>query len=206
MTIYLYVKQHRITGLKYFGKTAIQNPYTYKGSGKHWKRHLKKHGSNVATVNVWQFEDLNECETFALKFSEDNNIVESKEWANMKIENGKDGGPPSPKSIKKMLKTRKKNGTLSPSPETHKKIIESKKKNGTTGKGIKKLQEHVAKVVETRKANGSYGHKQTPESIQKQIETKRIKGNLVHSRESYLKAWETRRAKKVGNHSPTTPS
>ena len=36
MSIYqptwLYVKQHPVTGLKYFGKTT-QNPYRYKGSG-----------------------------------------------------------------------------------------------------------------------------------------------------------------------------
>ena len=40
MIIYLYLKQHNITGLKYFGKTE-QNPYKYKGSGIYWLRHLK---------------------------------------------------------------------------------------------------------------------------------------------------------------------
>ena len=32
----LYIKTHKITGLKYFGKTTL-NPFTYNGSGSHWK-------------------------------------------------------------------------------------------------------------------------------------------------------------------------
>ena len=44
MTIYyLYVKTHRITGLKYLGKTK-QDPYKYRGSGVYWTSHIKKHG------------------------------------------------------------------------------------------------------------------------------------------------------------------
>lgn len=93
MIIYLYHKRHRITGLNYFGKTTIE-PYNYSGSGKYWRRHIKIHGSDIETVNVWKFEDQNECTTFALKFSQENNIVESKEWANLKPENGNDGGDP----------------------------------------------------------------------------------------------------------------
>jgi len=38
--VYLYVKIHNVTKLKYFGKTT-KNPYNYKGSGLYWKRHLK---------------------------------------------------------------------------------------------------------------------------------------------------------------------
>lgn len=95
MLITLYIKTHNTTGLKYFGKTKL-DVYKYKGSGKHWKRHLKKHGNDVTTEIYAQFEEtdpkLEEC---ALKFSEDNNIVESKEWANMKPENGLDGGSDS---------------------------------------------------------------------------------------------------------------
>jgi len=42
VVVHLYVKQHSITKLKYFGKT-IQDPIKYSGSGVHWKKHLKKH-------------------------------------------------------------------------------------------------------------------------------------------------------------------
>ena len=92
MIIYLYVKQHSITGLKYFGMTR-KNPYTYLGSGKYWLRHLKKHGAAVETLNVWEFDDQNACTSFALSFSETNNIVELDTWANLQFENGVDGNP-----------------------------------------------------------------------------------------------------------------
>lgn len=90
--IYLYVKTHLKTGLKYFGKTT-KNPKNYKGSGKYWKAHLRKHGNFVKTEIINIFEDEKECTNFALQFSENNNIVESKEWANLIDENGLDGAP-----------------------------------------------------------------------------------------------------------------
>ena len=91
-TIYLYVKQHNITGLKYFGKT-IRNPFEYNGSGLYWQRHLKIHGKkHIKTLEVWGFDNQESCTQFAIRFSQDNDIVESKEWANIRIENGKDGG------------------------------------------------------------------------------------------------------------------
>jgi hypothetical protein len=92
MKVFLYIKQHRVTKLKYFGKTASKDPYKYRGSGKYWLRHLKAHGIDIDTVQVWEFNDIDECEKFALNFSKENNIVESAEWANLVPENGKDGG------------------------------------------------------------------------------------------------------------------
>ena len=93
MIIYLIVKQHKTTGLKYFCKHTGGDPYGYKGSGKYWKRHLKKHGNDVDTLYVWEFTDQEECTRFALEFSEQNNITESSEWANLRNENGLDGAP-----------------------------------------------------------------------------------------------------------------
>ncbi len=92
MIIYLYVKQHSITGLKYFGMTR-KNPFTYLGSGKYWLRHLKKHGDSIKTLDVWSFDNQEECTSFALKFSSENNITESNSWANLQPENGIDGNP-----------------------------------------------------------------------------------------------------------------
>ena len=88
--IYLYIKTHNQTGLKYFGKT-IQDPFTYPGSGVRWTNHLKQHGNDVKTEVVGCFEDKDECKLFALEFSKDNNIVKSEEWANLKVED-LDGG------------------------------------------------------------------------------------------------------------------
>lgn len=93
MIIYLYVKQHSITGLKYFGKTERSNPFKYPGSGSYWKRHIKKHGKEyVKTIELWSFDDQDLCTEFALKFSEENDIVESDVWANLRYEDGLNGG------------------------------------------------------------------------------------------------------------------
>jgi hypothetical protein len=101
MKIYLYVKQHCTTGMKYFGVTSKKDPYIYIGSGTYWRRHLKVHGKNINTINVWEFTDPVECEKFALDFSEKNNIVESKDWANLRPENGRDGKPVGSPGMKK---------------------------------------------------------------------------------------------------------
>jgi hypothetical protein len=95
---YLYIKQHPVTGLKYFGKTT-QDPLKYKGSGVHWSRHLKKHGRKyVITTNVFgPFTNSIAISEFALAFSRYNNIVESKDWANIEPENGLDGAPNGPR-------------------------------------------------------------------------------------------------------------
>ena len=54
MTIYLYIKIHTKTKLKYFGKTT-RNVNRYHGSGKHWQRHIKQHGvEHVKTLKVWE--------------------------------------------------------------------------------------------------------------------------------------------------------
>lgn len=93
MTIYLYIKQHSITGLKYFGKTTLKDPFKYNGSGKVWKRHILKHGKqNIKTLDVWGFDDIELCINFAIKFSRKNNIVNSDKWANLIEENGINGG------------------------------------------------------------------------------------------------------------------
>ena len=89
---YLYIKTHNKTGLKYFGKT-VSDPLTYKGSGIRWRRHLKKHGNDVSTKILGYYTDRDECSRAAQTFSEKHNIVESKEWANIMVENGYTGGP-----------------------------------------------------------------------------------------------------------------
>jgi hypothetical protein len=89
---YLYIKQHTITGLKYFGKTTKTDPYTYTGSGKYWMKHIKKHGKeHIETVWVALFHDMKECNEYAVKFSTDNDIAKSPLWANQMIEDGMTG-------------------------------------------------------------------------------------------------------------------
>jgi hypothetical protein len=92
---YLYIKEHALTGLLYFGKTTKKNPYSYKGSGKYWARHIRKHGlKHVKTIWVSKiFTDQKLLSEFAIAFSELFDIVKSLKWANQKIENGVDGAP-----------------------------------------------------------------------------------------------------------------
>jgi len=136
MTIYLYHKRHRITGLNYFGKTTIE-PYVYNGSGKYWKRHLNKHGVDIETINVWEFTTQDECTKFALNFSIENNIVESTEWANLKLENGKDGGDPGLIGRQKISKS--KTGVKHSTEQNLAKSIRQK--------GLKRSPEYLAKKV-----------------------------------------------------------
>jgi len=90
---YLYVKTHRITGMKYFGKTTKSDPMKYNGSGIYWKKHLAKYGYEIDTEILGLFIDEQECIDFAVDFSIKNKITESNEWANLKDENGLDGSP-----------------------------------------------------------------------------------------------------------------
>lgn len=91
MCIYLYVKTHRITNLKYLGKTAANDPHKYPGSGVYWTNHLKKHGHDYTTEILRECYTKEEVKDWGLYYSKLWNIVESKEWANLKEECG-DGG------------------------------------------------------------------------------------------------------------------
>ena len=93
MITHLYVKIHKVTKLKYFGKTTKSNVEKYSGSGKYWTNHYRKHGKeHIITLKIWSFTNIEECKQFAIKFSNDNNIINSKAWANLVNENGIDGG------------------------------------------------------------------------------------------------------------------
>lgn len=90
----LLVMTHNVTGLKYFCKTTRLNEiHTYKGSGLHWKRHMRKHGRNVSVGVVGIYYDESRCVLAAKNFSVENKIVESSAWANLIDENGLDGAP-----------------------------------------------------------------------------------------------------------------
>ena len=103
----LYVKQHFITKKKYFGKT-IQDPYKYLGSGTHWTNHIKQHGKEfVETLWVSEpFTDKNLIQEFALLVSEEYDIILSKDWLNLVLENGLDGNISTIETVEKMLATK----------------------------------------------------------------------------------------------------
>jgi hypothetical protein len=149
---YLYIKEHGNTGLKYFGKTT-KDPIKYIGSGIHWKSHIRKHGKNIKTLWYQLFTNEKELVEYALKFSKENNIVESKKWANMKEENGLDGGmekgfwseeqkKQNSERIKKVMKS-----------ESHRQLLSEKSKqywNSLTKEEQNKKREQF---LEARKLN-----------------------------------------------------
>jgi len=107
--ITLYEAEHNISKLKYFAKTELYHTVEdlqrfYHGSGKYWKNHLKKHDDDV-TMKILHFSnDIKLINSLALMYSKFWNIVESKDYANLKPENGLDGwvlGQTSPNFGKK---------------------------------------------------------------------------------------------------------
>ena len=92
---YLYIKTSPL-GLKYLGKTT-KDPYTYMGSGIIWKRHIRKHNltyNDIKTEIVFETNNSDELISKGLELSTLYNVVESKEWANLRQESG-DGGDTS---------------------------------------------------------------------------------------------------------------
>jgi len=148
---YLYIKEHSITGMRYFGKTTKTDPYKYQGSGKHWQRHIKKHGKEyVKTTWVSEpFTDESRLVEFAMLMSEELDVVKSNKWANLKEENGLDGGgdwssmkgkKQTPEHLEKLSKVRKGrtpwNKGKSTPDEVKKKISVSEKGRSAWNKGI----------------------------------------------------------------------
>lgn len=160
---WLYVKQHNSTGLKYFGKTIRKDPIRYLGSGDYWKQHLTKHGANITTTWCQLFTNKDELVAYALSFSKDNNIVESKEWANLIVENGLDGANTlvTEETRAKMSAVRKGKPK---SAETRAKMTESWKNRGPRSK------EHCETLSLSKKGKGTgidnpmFGRKQSAET------------------------------------------
>ena len=90
-TYKLYVKTHQVTGLKYLGYTR-QDPFVYKGSGKYWKLHLKKHGNQVHTEILFETTNKEKIKETGIYYSQLWNVVSNDGWANLRIEEGDGGG------------------------------------------------------------------------------------------------------------------
>ena len=94
MAIYLLIKEHADTGLKYLCKhvaSSFSDCEKYKGSGIYWKNHLKKYGNNVKTTCLFVTDDKEEFRKIAKNYSILLNVKESKQWANLCNEEGQGG-------------------------------------------------------------------------------------------------------------------
>ena len=92
-----------LNGVLYFCKSTAADIEKYPGSGVVWKKRIKKYGKeNIKTlwVSDW-YHDAHEIQEIALQFSQENKIVESSQWANLKPEDGLDGGHPGDEAVKR---------------------------------------------------------------------------------------------------------
>lgn len=168
--ITLYIKIHNVTGLKYFGKTTKSNPEKYMGSGKHWKRHLKKHGYDVTTIVIGKFSDSLECQEFAINFSKEHNIVESNEWANLIIENGMDGAPvnhPGHKFTVEQIKKMSENSKSMWANEEFRKIMSQKQKESWTEERKQVQRERLTGAKKPEHSKKMSGRKLSEEQCRK---------------------------------------
>ena len=173
--ITLYIKTHRLTGLKYFGKTIQDDPISYQGSGTYWLRHIKKHGYDVDTEIYLQSENVDYVTQEALRFSRVYDIVNSSLWANLQEENGTDGHPPGTtlsQEHRKKISEGNKGRVLS--YESRKKISESSKKKIFTEEHRRNISKSNSKkrrphTEETKRKIGikSKGQVMSPEAREK---------------------------------------
>lgn len=101
MIIYLYVKTHNKTGLKYLGQTSQKDPHKYPGSGTRWIHHLRVHGYDYTTEILKECTNKEDIKEWGLYYSNLWDIVTSNEWANLKPEEA-DGGRLSEESRRKI--------------------------------------------------------------------------------------------------------
>ena len=87
----LLLKIHNKTGMKYLCMTEKADHVSYKGSGKHWKRHIKVHGYDVTTILLYCTTSADDFKDVGASVSEKLNIVERNDFANLRPETGEGG-------------------------------------------------------------------------------------------------------------------
>lgn len=90
-TYRLLVKTHNKTGLRYLCQTSKDDYVKYPGSGMYWKRHLDTHGKDFSTEAIGEYNTLEELSENGIIYSNEWNIVESVEWANLIVESEQGG-------------------------------------------------------------------------------------------------------------------
>ncbi len=101
--IYLYLKVHNKTGLKYLGKTTSVDPQSYQGSGTVWKRHIKKHGYDVTTIILLETTNPTQIKQAGLYYSTLWDVCNSEDFANIIPESGDGGAMPWPLESRQKL-------------------------------------------------------------------------------------------------------
>lgn len=157
---YLYIKQHKITGKSYFGKTFRKDVERYNGSGTYWNNHIRKHDKQfVETIWYCLFYDEEECSKFAKLCSEQWNIVESIEWANQMPETGLDSKTNfnhSEETKKRLSGWARRNNIRPPSPKGKRQTREHIKNNSLSKIGKLKSTETKNKISLSKSGKRCY--------------------------------------------------
>lgn len=190
MTIYLYVKTHNKTGLKYLGKTTNQDPHAYCGSGIDWKKHLREYGIDYTTEIIKECCSNQELNRWGRYYSKLWNVAESKEWANRIPETGGGQcGTEAGKKISAKLKGRKK----PPRTKEHRENLSASTKNIPKPRS----KEHQTAWTESSKknwANNNLRKKQVSELGKSNKGRKHTPEALEKKRQAMLKYWEIKKA------------
>jgi len=187
----LYIKQHSITGMRYLGKT-ISDPHSYFGSGTYWRHHINMHGKEfVKTIWVSEiFTDALLLSEFAIFLSEELDVVNSKSWANLIIENGLDGGQDRGHMVGKVLSEEHKQKISATSrgrklsEETKQKMRKPKTpehiaRAAAAQRGRKQSAEHIAKLSASRKGRLAW-NKGTPQQLIVCPHCNKVGGNTMY--------------------------
>jgi len=188
MTIYLYKKTHKDTGLKYLGKTIAKDPYAYPGSGIYWTRHLEKNGNNVETEILRECATEEELKFWGQHYSKLWNVVESKDWANL-IEEAGPGGVWSRESKEKLSQS-KKQELAKLSPEEN--AVRIKKSCSSPNSWTQSRRNKISQAL-----TGITRSKETREKISKFQTTKTIEDKMKCGDKNRGKTWKLIDGKRV---------
>jgi hypothetical protein len=195
MTIYLYVKTHNKTGLKYLGKTS-KNPYTYLGSGVDWKAHLKEYGLDHTTEIIKECQDNQELNHWGRHYSDLWNVAESNKWANRIPETG--GGANHTEERKELFRQQQLGRKKAPRTDEHRNNLSkslkgipkprSKEHQEAWSKSSKEKWKNDAerKAISAATGRANKGRKHTPEALEKKRQSMILFWKLKKAQESLL--------------------
>jgi hypothetical protein len=180
-TTYLYIKESPM-GLKYLGKTE-QNPETYLGSGTRWLNHIKKHrikSKDIKTTILFETNDKILLKEMGLYYSQFYDVVNSKDWANLKPESGDGGGILKSEAERKKISHAMKNKDHShlQTPE-----VAQKRNERLKGRKMPACKEET-KLLLSKMFKGVNRVHNTEESYKKATKTKQKNGTLLLSKDT----------------------
>lgn len=142
------VKTHRKTGLQYLCQSSRKNLSRYKGSGKYWKLHLKKHGNDIDTHYILKCHTKSALKEWGIYYSKLWSVVESNKWANLKPEEGDGSSSDTMKDIMNRPDVRAKTLAAQNTPE-----YKSKKMGDNNSSKRPEVRAKIADSVRGSKAS-----------------------------------------------------